>query len=511
VQRGSFARHRFADIAAGLLATGSVGAIGLYLAVALLRLRYPFELEWMEGGAVDHVARILDGRQLYLAPSIDFVPFVYPPLYFYLSAALAKAIGLGFLPLRLVSLASSLACLALLFRIVARETGCRRAGLCAAGLYAATFAASGAWFDLARVDSLFVALLLGGLERLRFGDRSAGGSIAAGVLLAMAFLAKQTALPIAVAVLLHAVLTHRKHVWPATAAFVLAAALPALAIEFASRGWYSYYVFRLPGQHPLDGKWITFFSRDLLRTVPLAGLISAVFLAWQALRPRRPESHRPRITVYLVFLVTSVAASYASRLHEAGYLNVLMPAFAALSLVTGLAVGTVMSTTADPAKTAWGQMGRGAVGLVCLLQLLLLAYNPRPLVPTVADRQAGEALVRRLAALPGEVYIPFHGYLAVLAGKPTHAQGMAVYDVLRGENPQSGALAASLDQAIRDQRFAAVVLDSNLFLPQLTRYYRLTGTVFDRSSVFFPVTGKRTRPEQILTPAYAATTTVATP
>jgi hypothetical protein len=509
VHRGSFARLRFADIAAGLLAAGSGLAIGLYLLVTALRLRYPFELEWMEGGAVDHVARILDGRRLYLAPSIDFVPFVYPPLYFYLSAALAKVIGLGFLPLRLVSLASSLACLALLFRIVARETGCRRAGLCAAGLYAATFAASGAWFDLARVDSLFVALLLGGLERLRFGDRSAGGSIAAGVLLALAFLAKQTALPIAVAVLLHAVLTHRKHVWPAIAAFVLAAALPALALEFASRGWYSYYVFRLPGQHPLDGKWITFFSRDLLRTVPLAGVISAVFLARQALRRGRPES-RPRITVYLIFLATSVAASYASRLHEAGYLNVLMPAFAALSLVTGLAVGAALSTEAST-KTAWGEMGRGAVGLLCLLQLLLLAYNPRPLVPTAADRQAGQALVRRLAALPGEVYIPFHGYLAALAGKPTHAQGMAVYDVLRGENPQAGALAASLHQAIRDQRFAAVVLDSNLFLPQLTRYYRPTETVFDRPSVFFPVTGKRTRPEQILTPAYAAATTVATP
>ena len=33
----------------------SVWYVGVYLVVAWQRLPYPFELEWMEGGAVDHV------------------------------------------------------------------------------------------------------------------------------------------------------------------------------------------------------------------------------------------------------------------------------------------------------------------------------------------------------------------------------------------------------------------------------------------------------------------------
>ena len=92
----------------------AVWYIGSYLVVALLRIGYPFELEWMEGAVADHVLRILSGQPLYVRPSLDFVPFVYPPLYFYVSAGFAKLLGFSLLPLRLVSLLSSLACFAVI-------------------------------------------------------------------------------------------------------------------------------------------------------------------------------------------------------------------------------------------------------------------------------------------------------------------------------------------------------------------------------------------------------------
>ena len=43
------------------------------------RLPHLFEIEWMEGSMVDHVRRVIDGQPLYVAPSLDFVPFIYPP------------------------------------------------------------------------------------------------------------------------------------------------------------------------------------------------------------------------------------------------------------------------------------------------------------------------------------------------------------------------------------------------------------------------------------------------
>src|SRR5437867_2599 len=93
----------------------------VYLVIALRRMSFPFELEWMEGASIGHVDRLLHGLPLYAKPSLDFTPFIYPPLYFIVSAWVAKLTGNGFLPLRLVSFAASLACFALLYAIVRRE------------------------------------------------------------------------------------------------------------------------------------------------------------------------------------------------------------------------------------------------------------------------------------------------------------------------------------------------------------------------------------------------------
>ena len=108
-------------IRVGVFVTALVPIV-IYLHVALCQLGYPFELEWMEGGAVEMVGRVLHGQALYVAPSLHYVPYTYPPLYFWMSALVAKMTGLSFLPLRLVSLVSSVGCFGLLFWMVKRET-----------------------------------------------------------------------------------------------------------------------------------------------------------------------------------------------------------------------------------------------------------------------------------------------------------------------------------------------------------------------------------------------------
>ena len=52
-----------------------------YLGVVAARIGYAYELEWMEGGLLTHAARISDGSGIYVAPSIDFIPYLYTPLY----------------------------------------------------------------------------------------------------------------------------------------------------------------------------------------------------------------------------------------------------------------------------------------------------------------------------------------------------------------------------------------------------------------------------------------------
>ena len=80
----------------------------IYLWMVFYRIRYPFDLEWIEGGMVNQVQRLLHGQSMYVAPGIDFVPFLYPPVYFYFSALPALLFGIGLFPLRLVSFLASL-------------------------------------------------------------------------------------------------------------------------------------------------------------------------------------------------------------------------------------------------------------------------------------------------------------------------------------------------------------------------------------------------------------------
>src|SRR5580704_3638324 len=82
----------------------SVFFVLLFLYVALRRLHYPFELDRMESGMMTSVWRIAHGSPLYSAPSMEWVPFLYAPAFFYLSAALSRVTGLGYSTLRLVSI-----------------------------------------------------------------------------------------------------------------------------------------------------------------------------------------------------------------------------------------------------------------------------------------------------------------------------------------------------------------------------------------------------------------------
>src|SRR5688500_2225146 len=130
-------------------------SILLVVIVAIGRIAHPYELEWLEGTMADHMLRVMSGQSIYAPPSVDFVAFIYPPLYYWLCAAVASITEPGLFPMRIVALASTLGCFGMIGWFVRRETGSVVAAIAAAGLFAAAFVPGGAWFDLARVDSLF--------------------------------------------------------------------------------------------------------------------------------------------------------------------------------------------------------------------------------------------------------------------------------------------------------------------------------------------------------------------
>lgn len=462
-----------------------------FIVVALFRIRYPYELEWMEGAAVDHVRRILAGQQLYVAPTLDFVPFIYPPLYFYLCALPAKILGTGFFSLRLVSFLSSLGSIGLIFLLVKRATGDRWSAFLAAGLFGAAYRISGAWYDIARIDSLFLLLSLWALYALKPGG-PLKNAVSAGSLAALAFFTKQTAAPAFLPLAVYLIIKARRSGFAFAVTFVLLAGGGTVFLNLIHHGYYNYYVIDLPRQHAIIRSLIPgFWINDILARFPLtAGLILAEFAG-----PVRKRNGEDPLFLGMAGL-GMLAGSWFSRIHYGGYNNVLIPAYAAIALLGGWAAADIKRFLRDKARR-WEPV----FNLLIAAQFVILFYNPIRQVPTRRDEEAGRAFVRIMAGLPGDIYVPFHGYLPALAGKKMHAQQMAIFDVVRGGDcPIRTALIDDIRRRIQNKTFSALIVDEPWFPGLTEEYYSLTGELFKDSTVFWPVTGTRTRPEYLLLP-----------
>ena len=474
-----------------LLAVGAWFILA-FVAVALLRLRYPFELEWMEGGVVDHVRRIMAGHRLYVQPSLRFVPFIYPPLYFYLGALGSAIIGAGFLPLRLLSFAASLGCFSLIFALVVDESGHRRSAFLAVAFFAACYPVSGGWYDLARVDALYVCLLLGGAYLLRVRPTVAAWVMAA-VLLALAFFTKQSAAIVAAPLLAYAVWMAPRRGLLATAVFAGIAVGGTWLLDRAHGGWYVYYVFRLPARiQQADAAAAAFWSRDLVPSIAIAGALGLA-----ALLPQR-GSRPGRALFYLLLASALVTSAWLSRLHAAAHENVLIPAHAAVAVLLGLFLGRCWSESAR---------GRGRlpahVLVLLFVQFGVLLFDPRHMLPSAEDAALGRLLLQRIASVPGDVWLPQHGYLGALAAKQTYAHSMAMYDIIRAGSPADRErLIEEVRGNLAQRRFDLIIADrvDRWFREELNSAYQPVGPVFPSSSGFWPLTGLRLRPDVVYRP-----------
>jgi hypothetical protein len=505
------AGDRLATAARLTAALLGLAVIAAYLVIALSRLTYPFTIEWLESNSLVEVHRILTGQQLYTAPSVGYVPDGYPPLYFAFSAAVASVLGPSYLSLRLVSLVSSLVCFALLGRLVQRETGSAGAGIAAMGVLAATYFATGTWFDVGRVDSLFLAFSTAGLYAARWMLRTRG-AVAAGILLAAAFLTKQSGLAEGVAVLAAlAAGPRRRLAVPAVLTYGAVLASSTLVLGLTSHGWYLYYVFeQMAGQPLKDAAIGQFWTVSLLPVVGIA-VCAAVLGA------------RRTPLVLLAGCAALVVEGYAALVHGGGTVNDLLPACLAVALLAGLAMGGapggLVSDGADRlarariagwrANRSGGWIAAAASGLVIAqLAVLVSGFRPAQAIPVTADRAIGARLTAGLRALGGTVAVPADPGLDLIAGQPAVAHQGAVADVLRATDRNAiVSFTRSAARAVAGQRFSAIIIEQTDdladFPSDLDRYYRRCPQMLlsDVPSAWFrPVTGARVRPVWVWLP-----------
>ncbi|MBP9203089.1 MAG: hypothetical protein KBG28_03935 [Kofleriaceae bacterium] len=532
--------------------------LGLLVSAIAGRLTYPYDLEWMEGGLLQHAYRIGEGHGIYVEPSIEFIPYLYTPLYPGLLAALGKVFGLGYTLGRVVSVLALIGIVAIAARSLV-FTGHRRrrrgprgaarrgdegaarpvalAGLIAGlGLFAAAYPYMDGWYDLVRADTLALAMITGGLVLAGGVHHGAGWrgdarAAAAAATLALAFFAKQTAvLYVAwgglIVVAVHAPMLAAR--WRDGRAWGLAArrgvtygvvagaiGLGGTALlQRTTGGWFWTYVYQVHQDHDfnMDRFWRS-FDNILMHFRPMTALalIGLLVVVGHALVRRRLLPGGGAMLLWAGTFALSTLLGAIGWGTEFAHFNAYMPAFlhGALAAAAAVAVSWQLGRriSARAAARATRVLVPALLAGAALAGLGASAWawrwKPAHFTPRPADRAGGDALIAQLRGVGGEVWAPSHPWYLHLAGKEMYVHRMGIKDVTaRKPRPVRG-----FPDAIRAQRFAGLLLDErdlHLEWPLITSLYRPEVGIApaQRPRLY---SGAKVRPEALWVPAVPAT------
>lgn len=526
------------------------------------RLTYPFDLEWMEGGMLAHAWRLDRGLPLYVAPNPDFVPYVYPPGYPALLAALGKVFGLS------PALGRAVSILGILGAAAGVAHAARRQGaplwLAGAGgvVLLGAWPHTGAFYDLVRPDSLALGLLAWSIALVIDGRR--GTPVAAGLLLAASFLCKHNMAAFGPALLLAVAW---RDGWRPALAFAAASAGPALAavgwLQWASDGHFLTYLLEVPTSHPSswDRVWPGTL-RELGTPLPLATAVPALWLV--ALGLQRQRTWPMGLAAFLPVGAGMVAGwwgTYVPPPKESGMFNFpssfafwavgAAPVAVALTLGgqavdrlagrgggpgwryaagvavggTGLAIASAMRahnggflnvhmplflvvalafavTLARWRADHGGPVVRvAAVALICAQLGWSIGLLDRDrFVPTPADEALGWRFVEAARAAEGPVLSPCAAWIPVLAGKEPSLHYMGLWDLEYPGGPYHDRR-GSIARAVEERRWGAVLACGQKFPYRVEEHYEGGPPwVEQRDRALMPKTGWRARPVRVLTP-----------
>ncbi len=482
------------------------------------RVSYPYDLEWMEGGMLHHALRIQQGHSLYAAPSIDFIPYLYTPLYPALLAVLGKVFGLSYGLGRAISVLSLCAIAATgCISVAGRRDPIAWCGaILALGLFAAAYPFTNCWYDLARCDTLFLAMVTAGiaalphLARVETGWRGRGRAhigharVAAGAsLLALAFFCKQTGIFYVVlgGGIVAVVAWRRVFTYIATAGLI---GLGGTALFNAStHGWFWTYISKIHRAHDfnMDRFWASF--GNILWHFPALTIVVAIGLgaviATYVKRRALPDEAKPFLLWTAAFAVSIIAGAIGWGTEFAVF-NAYMPAFLHGAFAAGAALSAIAACARElrPDRPIIAEVVPLVAALALAVTCLHARWSPSDFMPTERDVAAGDKLIARLRTLDGDVWVPSHPWYAELAGKTAHVHRMGIKDVTWRQT----RVVEGLDDALRAHAFGAIVMDGvDLFseLPALPRTYhaafRLPGD--ERPRVF---TGAHVVPDSIWLP-----------
>lgn len=472
----------------------------MYFYTALPRLVYPYDLDFDEDSILMQTLRLAQGLPVYIAPNAVFNPHVYMPLYFWLGSWLIRLSGPSLVPLRLLSLAATCATTFLIYWIAQRETNERWMALACAGLFLGGYRINGFWYELVRVDSLFVALMMGGLALGIYGRDSKTKLISAAFVLALAFFTKQGGAFIGVGFGIYLLVVHqnetagllssqrqisaapssneraqphepRRRVPGHVGALVLVGRrvlwflvpfglftlVPLFALNGLTDGWFFYHVFFIGSADPIEiSRVFNFTIFDLVGVMGGLVFMTLVTAFWII----RAQGWRGLLGApWLVAIVLGVLVSGLGRARVGGNLNDRMPAYALLCIAPAL-LFKLWDGRDALRLNLFKLMPQTLLAAAILVQFALGVYYPPRYLPTSDMYASGASLIHRIATINGPVFVMMHPYYALLAGKATSTQMATLWYVRdRGAYP----FPDDFVQRLQTKYYRAIISDESDF------------------------------------------------
>ncbi|MGM0595599.1 MAG: hypothetical protein ACQES9_01030 [Myxococcota bacterium] len=485
-----------------LPATLAIFIIFSFIPVLYQRFYYPLDLEWMESGMLIHIQRILEGKPLFVKPGVNFIPFAYTPLYYYVTSFFSLFFGLDYQIARAVSLFSLLGSFFFAFLIFRnyyfskqfqKNLFCFASAVIFLGLLLSNFIFSGSWLDLARVDTLFLFLLLSSFY-FTAEKKSISSAVISGFLISMAFWTKQTAFPYIIITGGWLLVVSRRRFAAYTAVVTTLCGLGVLLWNSYSDNWLWFYIRKIHQNHSFNVH--IFFKTSPLQLLKreyllwFSGISSGAFIIF--FKKGAPFS---KFIFWWLILLTSIFVSCLGMATQWAHTNALLPGIffpplviliTLLSSLEYLNLPTVFRTrlTETPASGLACKLKSQISICLVLLSIMLLSIHLHEhfpaqqklslITPDREDYFKAKVTLNKLRRLPSPILVPYHPWYAVLAGSKAHFHLHALNDITASGKPYP----EDLVKALKNGKYKSIVYDryGSIYhrqIPGMLNYYNL--------------------------------------